>query len=174
MTNHECKIKLKTLLLGLAYYYIIFGTDSKSIKCVVQIETWMRVMNLLLINHLFGSPFNPEDCTFSKYFLGFLGINVTTLFWTIKGINELSSINSSSLPECINYQTKRSIIVDIIIGMMFSFPFILFLVIFFTSCLLAPIYIFLRHWYGPEFYERVPILRNILNLLRNIGNLNQI
>jgi len=74
-----------------------------------------------------GTVNGEDNFSILRYFFGYLCLNPITLFWSYVGIQELREIANSPNPKCLDVQGKRSILVDIIIGIMLSFPFILML-----------------------------------------------
>lgn len=164
MRDRNCKKRFKGFLLLIAYYFIIFGKDPQN-KCEVHIENWLMVMNFLILNHLVGSAYSHEDCTLTKYFFGYCGINVITLVWTTKGLIGIEKIRNGSNPKCIKEQTYHSVWIDIVLGYLFSFPFIVFSVILMVLVVCFPLLFILRRVYGPRFYQFLPIVRVIMRVL---------
>jgi len=161
---NEQKKKIKKYLTIVTTIIILFGSDTDKTTCGnIQIKTWEIVMVFLLINHFIG---RPKDLTGMLVLIfGFWMINGLTFIWSLKGLFNIIDINTNT-PGCLDNSEKMTIILEIILGFLFTAPLCLMVFSLSVSCVCFPVYCVVYLLCGKRL-RRSRLFRNIDSFFAN-------
>lgn len=140
------RIFIKKVLTVITYVVISFPADTEKEVCKLPIGHWNSVTRLLLLNHIIGRT--REDMrNLHSLILGVYGLNVVSLYYSIRGIFYYHEVASMKKP-CLDSKDLRMMMVVIWTNMLVCLPLIIFLILLMIILVSLPLLFIAWSIYG--------------------------
>lgn len=152
MVDEGCQKGAKRMLMLISLFIMCFGNEgSRTKKCKnVNISNWETVMLFLLINHLIGQPRNMTNKL--QIIFGYWNVNIISFLWCIRGIFNLYKIVTKT-PGCIIETERSQILIEIVLGFIGSYKFVVSIFATLLVIVLAPLAFLLHITFNYSLYN---------------------